>query len=181
MPKFPVDAPNRRVVRALVQASKSLRGNADCRIMERSVPMRSSLWSGTGSVVVSASSRFCITMWLPFRRTSANPCCPSIRHTSAPDMRFNSGNAAFHWDDVALARRPALNLFFACAFEEKLDGFFEHGAGLFDGAALAGNIQFRAKRHEPVVFSFNQCGEMSCSHIGILSRRLWTQRYKHEA
>ena len=37
----------------------------DCRIIDISVPVRSSPWSGTGTVVVSPPSTLCIIMWPP--------------------------------------------------------------------------------------------------------------------
>jgi len=42
-------------------------------MIDINVPIRSSLWSGMGTVTVVFSARFCITTWLPRRRTSANP------------------------------------------------------------------------------------------------------------
>jgi hypothetical protein len=32
-------------------------------------------WSGMGTVTLPASVRRCMTIWLPRRRTSTNPCC----------------------------------------------------------------------------------------------------------
>ena len=53
--------------------SNSDRGTPDWRMIDRSVPILSSLWSGTGTVVVPDSSWDCITIWLLRRRTSTNP------------------------------------------------------------------------------------------------------------
>src|SRR5437899_1074393 len=50
------------------------------------VPILTSSWSGTGTVIVESAVRFCITMWLLRRRTSANPCRRRIAQTSAPDQ-----------------------------------------------------------------------------------------------
>ena len=46
----------------------------DCRIIDWSVPIRSSVWLGTGTVTVVSGSCFCITIWLPRCRISTNPC-----------------------------------------------------------------------------------------------------------
>ena len=54
--------------------SNSRRGVPDCRMIDWSVPIFSSAWSGTGTVIVPSTRIFCITIWLPRRRTSANPC-----------------------------------------------------------------------------------------------------------
>jgi hypothetical protein len=44
------------------QASKRERDNCDCRMMDMSVPIRSSAWSGTGTVIVESEIRFCMMM-----------------------------------------------------------------------------------------------------------------------
>jgi hypothetical protein len=36
------------------QASNGERGNCDCRMMDISVPIQSSAWSGTGTVIVES-------------------------------------------------------------------------------------------------------------------------------
>jgi hypothetical protein len=53
--------------------------------MDSSVPSRSAAWSGTGTVVVVPSPRFCMTTWLPRRRTSTKPLRARIVHTSRPE------------------------------------------------------------------------------------------------
>jgi hypothetical protein len=40
-------------------------------MMDKSVPILISAWSGTGIVTVVSPSRFCMTMWLPRWRTLA--------------------------------------------------------------------------------------------------------------
>src|SRR6266568_4574404 len=54
--------------------SNSARGTPDCRMIERRVPILTSLWFGTGTVVVPAPVDFCITMWLPRCLTRTKPC-----------------------------------------------------------------------------------------------------------
>jgi len=52
--------------------------------MEAKVPIRNSAWSGTGTVIVEPGTAFCMTMWLPLRRTSKKPCPARILHASRP-------------------------------------------------------------------------------------------------
>ena len=66
----------------LLAHSNNVLGSPDCRMIDIKVPIRSSLWSGTGTVVVSPLSTRCISMWLPLRLTSENPCAASIAQTS---------------------------------------------------------------------------------------------------
>jgi hypothetical protein len=73
--------------------------------------MRNSSSLGTGTVVVPEALRFCMMTWLPLLWTSLNPCRSGIRHASVPDMGLSLGNTALHWNDVALALYPALELF----------------------------------------------------------------------
>ncbi len=73
------------VFQSVSYCSNSLRGNPDCRMMDCSVPIRISSWSGTGTVIVPCGNFFCITMWLPRLRTSRKPCWARIAHTSLPE------------------------------------------------------------------------------------------------
>ena len=43
-------------------------------MMDIKVPMRNSLWSGTGTVIVEPGTCFCMMMWLPRWRTWSKPC-----------------------------------------------------------------------------------------------------------
>lgn len=45
----------------LAYRSKKARGSWDCRMMDINVPIFSSAWFGTGTVIVDSSVRFCIT------------------------------------------------------------------------------------------------------------------------
>ena len=58
--------------------SNNVLGSPDCRMIDIKVPIRSSLWSGTGTVVVSPPSTRCISMWLPLRLTP-NPPMDGVR------------------------------------------------------------------------------------------------------
>ncbi|MBI2219300.1 MAG: NAD(P)-binding domain-containing protein [Candidatus Rokubacteria bacterium] len=60
------------------------------RMIDSNVPVLSSGWSGTGTVVVPSAVRRCITTWLPRRRTSTKPCHSRMRHTSRPDTDAKS-------------------------------------------------------------------------------------------
>lgn len=104
-------------------ASKSERGSPDCLMIPNNVPIFSSLWSGTGTVVVESSSFFCMMIWLPFRRTSTKPCLDRILQTSRPERMRRLGTSLprgcleldrWHsWHDghdVGLFLQPAPNL-----------------------------------------------------------------------
>jgi hypothetical protein len=60
-----IDASSIAVVSGHSGYSKSDRGSADCRMIENSVPVRSSRWLGTGTVTVVLPVFSCITTWLP--------------------------------------------------------------------------------------------------------------------
>lgn len=48
---------------------------------------------------------------------------------------------------------------FVSGLEEKRDRLDQVGAGILDGGALAGDVKLRAKRHESIVFAFDDGGE----------------------
>ncbi len=79
-------------------------------MIDNSVPVRSSLWSGTGTVRVVLASDFCIIMWLLRRRTSVKPCCASIPQTSWPDNTLSLANRYFHLGYIHLGVEPLFNL-----------------------------------------------------------------------
>lgn len=70
--------------------------------------MWSSLWSGTGTVVVSPPSTLCITMWLPLRRTSENPCAARIAQTSLPDSTRSLANCYLDVRYIDFIMKPPL-------------------------------------------------------------------------
>ena len=87
--------------------SNLLRGSPDCRMMDWSVPILISSWSGTGTVIVPRESFFCIAMWLPRPRTSMKPCVAKVEHTSfaREDSKFTQmpprlGLRKSHHEDV---------------------------------------------------------------------------------
>ena len=69
----------------LIYRSNSLRGRPLCRIIDWRVPIRISRCMGIGTVIVVKPAMCCITTWLPRWRTAVKPCCPRIRHRSAPE------------------------------------------------------------------------------------------------
>lgn len=71
-------------------------------MIDWSVPIRSSGWSGTGTVTVVCGSLLCITMWLPRRCTSTNPCRTRIAQTSLPESARSLPNGNFHSRDEHL-------------------------------------------------------------------------------
>src|SRR6266566_2746041 len=96
------------------------------------VPIRTALWLGTGTVVVPPSPACCMTMWLPRRRTCANPCRARIAHTWRPDRTRSLPN--FHLDlrYEELARQPTGDFLGGCALEEEFQRFLEVVAGFLD-------------------------------------------------
>jgi len=77
-------------------------------MIESSVPVRNSSWSGTGTVRVEPSSRSCITTWLPRRRTSTNPLSPRMRQTCRPESLRSLPNLEVEVSDVHLGVEPFL-------------------------------------------------------------------------
>lgn len=70
-------------------------------MIDSGVPIRISLWLGTGTVVVVLVSRFCITMWLHVAATPAN-LCESVLSEDSANLCFLEVLSRFH-DGVALA------------------------------------------------------------------------------
>jgi hypothetical protein len=124
----------------------------DCRMMLRSVPIFTSLWFGTGTVVVAPASVRCMMRWLLRCRTSANPCRARIPQTSAPESTRSLPNGDLDLGHEHVARPASLNFFGARAFEEKFEGFLEVAFRFFDALALAGDVEFRAMRDETSSF-----------------------------
>lgn len=82
------------------------------------VPIRSSLWSGTGTVIVVPPSDFCMTTWLPWRRTWTNPFSAKSSHTSRPDATLSLRNRDLDPGHVDFFVKPFLNLLFRSCCEE---------------------------------------------------------------
>jgi hypothetical protein len=80
--------------------SNSSRGSCDWRMIDCSVPIRISRWSGTGTVIVESDVRFCMTTWLPRRRTSPNPWDFRSVQSSAPEKTRSLPSANLQRGDV---------------------------------------------------------------------------------
>jgi hypothetical protein len=79
-------------------------------MIDSRVPVRSSWWSGMGTVLVEPSIRSCITMWLPRRRTSTNPLSPRIRQTCRPESLSSLPNLEVEVGDIDLSMEALLDL-----------------------------------------------------------------------
>ena len=97
----------------------------DCRTIDWSVPIRSSEWSGTGIVMVDSGIRFCITIWLPRRRTSLKPCCSSKRQTSLPDRMRNLANSHLKSGDEDFFVHSGFDFIRICYFKEQFKSFLQ--------------------------------------------------------
>src|SRR5437870_13530785 len=108
--------------------------------MDRSVPIRSSLWFGTGTVMVEFSVRRCIMTWLPLCLTLEKPFYCKTRQTSSPESRGNLGNAHLQRRYVRFRGESVLDLFGGGAFEKEFDGLPKIRLRFLDGISLACNI-----------------------------------------
>lgn len=86
--------------------SNSERGRPDCLIMEINVPVRSSLWSGTGTVTVDSVNFNCMAIWLPRLLTSTKPCFASIWQTSRPERVRSLPNTDLQLSNINLVMKP---------------------------------------------------------------------------
>lgn len=144
-----------------VSCSNISRGRRDCRMMDWSVPMRSSAWSGTGTVMVVPATRFCITTWLPRRRTSTKPWPESSAQTSFPEKTRSLPNRDLQAGDEDLGVQSVLHLARFRALEEEPEGLDEVGARLLDGGALARDVQLRAKGNVSVALALDDPGQLA--------------------
>src|SRR5215216_4124378 len=124
-------------------------------MIDCNVPERNSAWSGTGTVVLELSVRFCMTMWEPRRRTSTKPCCARIRQTWRPESARSLPNGNFQARDKDLGMQALGDLRWIGGFEEQFERFHEVIARLLDRASLARDIQFRAQRDIAVALALD--------------------------
>src|SRR5580700_9683565 len=110
-----------------------------------------------GTVTVPPGRFFCITTWLPRRRTSTNPCRAKIAQASLPDRTRSLPSGNLHLSDVHVAMQALLQLFRRCALEEQLQCLPEVVPGLFNAVPLAGDVQLGAERNVPIAFRFDDC------------------------
>jgi hypothetical protein len=143
------------------------RGRLDCRMIDSSVPIRNSTWSGTGIVTVVPALRFYITTWLPRRRTSANPFLARILHTVRPERVRSLANSDAETSDVDLAVQSPTYFGRLGGFKEEFDGLHQVLAGFFDCSSLARDIELRAERNEAVPLALNYRSEAFVAFGGL--------------
>src|SRR5262245_50762199 len=131
----------------------------DCR-----VPMASSRWSGTGTVMVPDSIRCCMTMWLPRLRTSTKPCVSRIRHTSRPERTRSLPMRGFESGYKDIRVQALLDLLWRGRFQKELDGFPQIGGSLLHRSSLTGHVQLRAERHVEIALPFDDSGVGAGAH-----------------
>lgn len=85
--------------------------------------------------------------WLPRLRTSTKPCLARIAHTSRPERTRSLPNGNLDLCHENLAVEPSLRLLSRSCFEEQFQRFFEIRTCFLNGAALAGDVNFRAQSH----------------------------------
>jgi hypothetical protein len=129
-------------------------------MIDRSVPTRSSSWSGTGTVVVVPSARFCMTTWLPRRRTSTNPCCARMAQASRPERTRSLATRYVQPRDVHFGVQTPLHLGGIRGFEEQLHRFAEVGARLLHVPTLAGDVELGTQCNIPVPLAFDDRREL---------------------
>src|SRR6266496_2799493 len=98
---------------------------------------------------------FCITTWLPLRRTSAKPCWTRTLHTSRPERTLSLPNLNLKPSHKDLGVGALLNLAWRGCLEKQLDCFLEIPSGRFDRVTLARDIELRAKSNVAVPFAFD--------------------------
>ena len=85
------------------------------------------------------------------------PCSARILHTSRPERRRSLPNRDIEGGYIDLRVKASCDLLRRCCFEEEREGFLEVGACLLDRIPLAGDVEFRAQRDEPVLFALDHC------------------------
>jgi hypothetical protein len=93
----------------LLNYSNSARSTLDCLIIDCRVPVLIASWLGTGTVIVLAGNFFCMTTWLPRRRTSLKPCLARIEHTCLPERILSLTNSDLNLRYENLATQSLLN------------------------------------------------------------------------
>jgi hypothetical protein len=63
--------------------------------------------------------------------------------------------------DIDLVRKPPRHFIRRRTFEEQLERLAQVRPGFLHRFALAADVEFRAQGHEAVVFSLNDCGQLS--------------------
>lgn len=61
--------------------------------------------------MVPGDNFFCMTMWLPRRRTSTKPCLAKIAHASLPERTRSLPNDDLDLSDINLLMKPLFHFF----------------------------------------------------------------------
>ena len=128
-------------------ASKMLRGKPDCRIMERNVPLRISLWFGTGTVNVDDSIFFCIMKWLPLWRICTNPRFSESRQRSCPEKTWSLSNYNLQLCNKYFRVMPCWNFCFRSTFQKQFQRLTKICTSLLNCLSLTSHIHLRTKSH----------------------------------
>jgi len=110
--------------------------------------------------MVVFSALLCITIWLPFRRTSENPWRDKMAHTSCPERTRSLPNLYLESGNKHFPVLPAVDLSLVGSFQEQFNCFLKVLAGGLDGVALAGNVELRAQSDIASTFALNNGREL---------------------
>jgi len=92
-------------------------------MMLPSVPILSSLWSGTITVTVEVPTFFCNTMWLPCRRTISNAFFLRMSQHSLAESRRSLANRYLDASHEHLTMEALFDLGRHRCFKEQSQGF----------------------------------------------------------
>jgi hypothetical protein len=124
-------------------------------MIDMSVPIRSSEWSGTGTVIVLFSVFRCITTWLPLRRTSENPWRDKMAQTCRPEKTRSLPNFYLESRDKNFSVSSALDLTLVSGLQKQFNGFLKILAGRLNGVTLAGNVELGAQSDVTIPFTLD--------------------------
>jgi hypothetical protein len=128
--------------------------------MDIKVPVFSSEWFGTGTVIVEASSLFCITTWLPLWRTSTKPCLARITQTSRPESTRSLTNLDLKSRHKHFGVSPPLDLGWIRRLEKELDRLLQVRTSALDGVTLARNVELGTKSNVCIALALNDCRKL---------------------
>ena len=87
-------------------------------MIESSVPMRNSEWSGVGTVTVRPASTFWTTTWLPHCLASTKPWEARMRQTSRPERTRSLPNGDLDLRHVDLSTKVPVDFLGGGRLEE---------------------------------------------------------------
>ena len=91
-----------------------------------------------------------MAIWLPFRRTSENPCKVKILHTSWPENTRSLGKIEAYPSDIAASVQTSLDFLRRCRFQKDSHRLVEILHGVVIIVPLTCNIQVKTVRNEHV-------------------------------